>query len=178
MTTNTDTPRLERPAADEHAPYHIRYIRLVPDGDIVETLASQIEETQALLRSLSGRADYRYAEGKWTVSQVVRHVADGERAFGYRALSIARGEKRSLLSFDENSWAKHSERDHDEYPALIEELGLLRRANVLMLRALSDLAWLRRGTVNDVPATPRGMAWILAGHERHHAQVLRERYQS
>ena len=166
-----------RPERSEHAPYFSRYIDLVPETDILAALQSQMDTTSSILRSVDEeRSTYRYAEGKWTIKQVIGHVGDAERIFAYRALAIARGEKNPLPGFDEDTYVRQGEFDSWTYADLVDALMIVRRSNVLMLRNLTPEAWDRRGVANDSPATVRALAYSMLGHERHHLNVLRERY--
>ena len=166
-----------RPQPTEHAPYFSRYIDLVPESDILAALESQMDATAAVLKSVGEeRSGYRYADGKWTIKQVIGHVSDAERIFAYRALAIARGEKNPLPGFDEDTYVRQGEFDAWRYTDLVDALLIVRRSNVLMLRNLTPDAWDRRGVANDSPATVRALAYSMLGHERHHLNVLRERY--
>jgi hypothetical protein len=167
----------QRPAPTEHSPYFARYVELVPDGDILAALAGQIEETVALLSGVSPeQSQHRYAPGKWSLRQVVGHVADTERVFAYRALVFARGDRTELPSFDENGYAEASPAAARPLADAIEDLTSVRRATLSLLRGLPPEAWARTGVANANPASVRALAWIIAGHERHHCKVLRERY--
>jgi uncharacterized damage-inducible protein DinB len=166
-----------RPEPTEHLPYYARYIALVPDGDVLGTLGRQIEDTLSALKGLSPeRSQHRYAPGKWSVRQVVGHVADAERVFAYRALAFARGDQTELPGFDENTYAEASPAALRPLPDVLEDLAAVRRATVSLLRGLEPDAWSRSGVANGNPISVRALAWIVAGHERHHLQVLRERY--
>lgn len=168
-----------RPAAEEHAPYYGRYIDLVPEEDICAALAAQAEETQRMLSSIGAeRAGFRYAPGKWSIKEVIGHVTDSERVFGFRALAIARGETTPLPGFDENEYVRNAGFDRCSLDELADALALVRRANVLFFRSLPPIAWERRGVANDNPVSVRALAYIILGHERHHLNVLRERYLS
>lgn len=166
-----------RPDTSEYAPYFSRYIDLVPETDITGALESQIVQTTRSLRAIGEeRGAFRYAPGKWTIKGVLGHIGDGERVFGYRAMCIARGEKTSLPNFDENTYAEQADFERWTVSSLIDHLEQLRRSNVLMLRNLADEAWDRKGLANNNPATPRSVAYIMLGHERHHLNVLRDKY--
>src|SRR5438045_9081546 len=135
-----------RPEQTAYAPYYGRYISLVPDTDVVETLERQIEETLALLRGVGEeRAGHRYEPGKWSIKEVVGHLIDTERIFAYRALAIARGEQKPLPGMEQDEYMACSDFDSRTLADLAEEFSHVRRANTLMLRGLSDEAWSRRG---------------------------------
>jgi DinB superfamily len=168
----------ERPAPTEYAEWFDRYISLVPDGPIVERLEQQQEETLALLRGLPpGKALHAYAPGKWTVAELVGHVADSERVFAYRALCFARGGSQPQPGFDEKVFAANIPgRGGAPFSAVIDDYAAVRRATLSLLRGFTPEAWERRGLANAKEITVRAQAWVIAGHERHHVKILKERY--
>lgn len=169
--------RMMRPAENDYGPFYAEYVSLVPEDDVLSAIEKQSSETQRLLSSLDdARAMYRYAEGKWSVKEVIGHLTDAERVFGYRAMCIARGEQQSLPGFDENDYMVHANFDAWRLGDLAECYALVRRANIVMFRNLTEDAWARRGVANEHEITVRAIAYIIVGHERHHANVLRERY--
>jgi uncharacterized damage-inducible protein DinB len=170
-------PAHARPEANEYAPYYEKYVSLVPDADIAGTLARQNEETLALLGTVAEeRAGFRYEPGKWSIKQVVGHLIDAERIFAYRALAIARGERQALPGMEQDEYMARADFDARTLADLTEEFAHVRRANVLMLRGLDAEAWSRRGVASDNEVTVRALAYIIAGHEAHHVQILRARY--
>jgi len=171
------TGKRMRPSQSEYFAYFERYVSLVPEGDVLPVLRKQVGAVQMACASLSEeRAGFRYAPGKWSVRQVLGHIIDTERVFGYRALCIARGEVLSLHSFDENAYAAKAGHDLCPLPELVEEFHALRQSHMHMLHHLDPAAWERVGCVNEHPTSTRAMAYIMAGHVRHHAAVLSERY--
>lgn len=175
MTANP--PAAERPAADEYATFYETYVSLVPDGDVVGTLSRQLEETLALLRNVpASREDFRYEPGKWSIKEVVGHMTDAERIFSYRALCIARGDRANLPGMDQDEYMRGANFDARRLGDLSAEFDYVRRATLSLFRHLDAEAWLRRGTANDREVSVRALAYILAGHEAHHVNVLKERY--
>lgn len=168
---------IARPAATEFSPYYAKYIERVPDGDLLEALARQHEETAALVRAVpEARGDHRYAEGKWSIREVLGHVADTERVMAYRALRVARGDTTPLPGFDENLYVANAGFAARSLASLVDDLRIVRDASLALLRPLSEAELARGGTANGAPITARALAWIIAGHERHHVAILRERY--
>jgi len=166
-----------RPQTSEYLSYFERYVSLVPEDDVLPRLESQKEGVRQSLGVLSKeQADFRYAEDKWNVRQVLGHIIDTERVFGYRTLSIARGETHSLPLFDENNYARAAGHAHCAIEELIEEFCHLRSSHVLMFRHLDPAAWDRIGSLGNHPTSTRALAFIMAGHVCHHARVLTERY--
>lgn len=171
------TIAIPRPAATEYAPFFEAYVAKVPAGDVLATLARQMEETVALVGGLSdARAAYRYAPGKWSIKEVVGHLADSERIFIYRALCAARGERTELPGFDENAYVATAHFDRRTLADLVAELRTVRAATVSFFAGLSDDDLARALVANKKPYTVRAMAYIIAGHERHHQEGLAERY--
>jgi hypothetical protein len=170
-------PTISRPGPTDYAPYYGTYIQQVPDGDVLALLESQIEETRALLSGVpESRWRHRYAPGKWCLTEVVGHIIDVERVFTHRALRFARGDNTPLPGFDENAWAPMSGYGRRPLPDILDEFGVVRAASLAFFRGLDDAAIGRTGMANNASFTVRAFPWILAGHERHHTRVLRERY--
>ena len=166
-----------RPTPSEYAPYYERYIGLVPDGSALEHLRSQIGETLELLRSVSEeKSNYRYAPGKWSVKEVVGHLADSERVFAYRALRFARSDQTPLSGFDENDYTTNSNFADRPLGGVAEEFRAVRTATIALFEGMSGEAVARQGTANDTRVSVRALLWIIAGHERHHRKILQERY--
>ena len=168
---------MSRPDPSEYNAYYGRYISLVPDGPIVERLRGQIQETLAMLRTLpEERGDHRYASGKWSIKEMVGHVADAERVFSYRALRIGRGDETPLPGFEQDDYVKNGRFESRTLRHLVDELETVRKGTVLLLEGLDDTAMMRLGTASGFPVSVRALAYITAGHELHHRNVLKERY--
>jgi uncharacterized damage-inducible protein DinB len=166
-----------RPEATEYAPYYEKYIALVPQDDVVTTLSRQLDETLATLRGLTAeQADSRYAPGKWSIKELVGHVIDAERIFAYRALRFARNDSAPLAGFEQDDYVRAGNFDNRQLFDLADEFEHVRRANLFLFRSLDDDAWLRRGAANEAEVSVRALAYIMAGHETHHMQILRTRY--
>jgi uncharacterized damage-inducible protein DinB len=168
-----------RPNSSEYAPFYAGYVAGVPDGDLIALLEQQANETVALLGAISEeKSHHRYAPGKWTIREVLGHVIDGERVFSYRALTFARGDAGPLPSFDENAWAATSNAGRRTMAQLLAEYRAVRAATVALFRAFGEEEFARSGVASKNPVTVRALAYIVAGHERHHLKILRERYLS
>lgn len=165
------------PLETEYAPYYRGYVGHVTEEEILPVLRSQLDALDVLLgRVTTERETYRYAEGKWSIREVIGHLIDAERVFGYRSFSIARGERNNLPGFDENEYMLSAPYDRIDLEDLLSEFRLVRHSNIAMLRNLDEEAWMRIGTANESPVSVRALAFIMAGHLRHHMEVLRERY--
>jgi uncharacterized damage-inducible protein DinB len=166
-----------RPTPEEFAPYYATYIDLVPEGDLIETLERQLAETTALLAAVpEERSRFRYAEGKWTLAEVVGHINDTERIFAYRALRVGREDATPLASFDQDPYVVTSPAARMSLKELSEEFNAIRRASIVLLRNFDEAAWMRRGTASGKTVSARALGWMIAGHELHHRKILRERY--
>ena len=171
------TRAMPRPAVGEYLPYYDRYIARVPEGDVVAILSEQLADTLSVLRSIDAeRSLHRYAPGKWSMRDVVQHMIDTERVMTYRAMTIARGDATALPGFEENDWARVADADRRDWPDLVAELDVVRAGTIAFFRGLDDQATARRGSANGAAVTVRALAFIIAGHERHHVSILRERY--
>jgi len=168
---------MTHPLETEYAPYYQSYVNQVSETDILPVLRSQMDDLDALLERVAPEKEtYRYADGKWSIREIVGHLIDGERVFGYRAFCIARGEKQNLPGFDQNDYMLTAPYHNIELDDLLSELRLIRLGNIAMFRTLDEESWSRVGTANENQVTVRAIAFIMAGHVRHHMGVLRERY--
>lgn len=169
--------RIARPDKTEYVDYFHRYVSLVPDGDLLEVIDKQAAETRALLGPLSEHdAQFRYAPDKWSIKEVVGHLADTERVMSYRAMCFARGDETVLPSFDENAYVKSSRFHERQLSSLLAELGTVRAATIALFDGLSEAELMRRGRTSAGEHSARALAYMIAGHERHHQQILRDRY--
>jgi len=167
-----------RPAAQEFSPYFAGYIGQVPPAaDPVELLEAQRARVPALFSTVSEEgAAYRYAPEKWSVKEMVGHLADAERIFAYRLLRIARTDQTPLAGFDENAYVPAGRFDARSLPDLVAEWEAVRDATLALARGLPPEAWERRGISNSEPISARALLYIIAGHVEHHLRVLKERY--
>lgn len=168
----------EAPQQDEYAPFYATYVERVPHADIIRTLEDGARETVALLRSdgARARADHRYADGKWSVKEVIGHVTDAERIFAYRLLRFARGDATPLETFDENAYTPAGEFGQRTLDSLVDDFLAVRNATLELIRGLPESAWTRRGTASGHEISVRGLAYVIAGHELHHRAILEQRY--
>jgi len=167
-----------RPETNEYAAALADYISAIgEDEDVLAVLGQQLDEILARFRGVPPvRGDFRYAPGKWTLKDIVGHLADTERVFAYRALSIARGDPAALPSFDDQAWVAEVGAGDRALLEMVEEWGQVRRATLALLRHLPAAAWYRRGIANSQPISVRALAYVIAGHTRHHLEVVEARY--
>lgn len=168
---------IARPDPTEYLPYFGRYIALVPEGDIMATLVSQNQSTLALLRSLpESKGALRYAPLKWSIREVVGHMSDTERIFADRALRFARNDATPLPGFEEGDYIRNGSFDDYQLSDLVDGFESVRRSTVFLLRHMTGEASARRGKANNAEISVRALAYVIAGHEIHHMNVLRTRY--
>ena len=167
---------MPRPAPTEYAPYYAKYLALVPEDDVLPALEAQLGETLAVMRAApESQGGVRHPPYTWTVKEVVGHLTDTERVMGYRALRFARGDTTPLPGFDEEAYAPAGQFDRLSLAALTAEHEAVRRSHLYLFRHLPGAAWDRGGKANDAPVTVRALAYIMAGHGRHHTAILRKR---
>lgn len=162
---------------NEYAPYYEPYIKLVPEGDIIQILDEQLNETVSLLQGLNEQqALYRYAKGKWSVKEVIGHMADTERIMSFRLLSVARGETSALPGYDDELYVKNGNFESQSVDELLQNFSAIRKSTLFLLKSLRKEALIRRGNANGFEVTARAIAFIIAGHELHHRKIILERY--
>ncbi|MNE28727.1 DinB superfamily protein [compost metagenome] len=168
---------LNKPLAGEYAEYFGGYINKVPEGQVLELLHDQIGQAREQFGSLSEeQGNFRYAEGKWSLKEVLGHIADTERVMSYRLLRIARGDKTPLQGFNEELFVNHANSDDRSVQELLEEFAIVRTSTLSLMQHLTDDAWLRTGTFSDNNGSARALAYIMAGHALHHFNIIQDRY--
>jgi uncharacterized damage-inducible protein DinB len=170
--------RIEKPNENEFAPYAIQYIGLLPDdGLVLEHLQQNLETTRAFLRSLpEDKLLYRYAAGKWTVKEIVLHIADDERIYTYRALRFARNDTTELPGFDQDDYTRCSGANQRTLDDLLGELATVRAATLSLYNGLGGDMLTRAGVASGNLMSVRAIAYHIAGHEMRHMNIIRERY--
>jgi hypothetical protein len=165
------------PSKETYAPYYETYIGKIAGSDPVKLLESLVLDFKVLLSEVPDEMeDFRYADGKWSVKEVVGHIIDTERIMSCRALCIARGEKQGLPGFDENEYVSVANFDKRSLYDLSHEFGFVREATLSLFKSLGEEDLDRKGTANNNPVSPRALLYIIAGHHLHHAGILKERY--
>jgi uncharacterized damage-inducible protein DinB len=165
--------RYQKPDPSEYAEYYHRYVALVPEVDVVYTLAEQQRETLDFIRTLELDPEQPYALGKWSIKQVLGHLIDTEQIFAYRALSFARAEAAALPGMDPDDFQNNSEANARSLEVMFMEWTFLRQANVLMFESFSETAWMRTGLASNAEVSVRALAHMIAGHELHHLNILK-----
>ena len=169
---------MNKPESQEYNPYFNRYISLVPDGDFIKLLRqSTIEITDFFSGIPQEKHDFRYAEGKWTVKDILMHITDTERVMCYRALAAARGDNKTLLgNMEEDLYAANANVNERLLNSILSEFTSLRASSEIFFENLSDEASKFQAKTETYPITARAIGYILIGHSAHHIQVIKERY--
>jgi uncharacterized damage-inducible protein DinB len=164
---------------NEFAPYYSDYIDKAGAGDLVEELEISIHRLIRFVQEIPmGKFDYRYAEGKWTIKDILLHLIDAERIFSYRALRFARNDKTPLASFEENEYVIQANANARSIQDLLTESAVVRQATLSLFKSFSEEELLRIGTASNNPMSVRALGFVIIGHQNHHQQVFQERYLS
>jgi len=169
---------IEKPREGEYPAYAHIYIDLLPDdGLILKYLADNLKTTKKFVASIpKDRLLHRYAEGKWTIKEILGHIVDDERIYFYRALRFARNDSTELLGFDQDQYARYSDANKRASTDLLDEFSLVRRSTIAFFKSLDAAALLRTGVANGQKVSVRALAYHIAGHELRHLSIIRERY--
>jgi uncharacterized damage-inducible protein DinB len=170
---------MHKPKSNEYPSYYSRYIDLIKSEDILSVLENQNQDMHDLLSRISEEAaTFRYAPEKWSIKEVIGHVIDVERIFVYRALRIARGDKTPLPGFEEDDYVKNANFDSRTLIDLSDEFRSVRESTLTMFSSFEEKIYSREGTASGLKFTVRSIPFIIAGHEVHHRQVIKDKYMS
>ncbi|MDP4171089.1 MAG: DinB family protein [Bacillota bacterium] len=166
-----------RPETNEYDSYYQQYLDMVPEGDLIEILKHQINDTVELLKGVTeSQSAFRYAPEKWSLKEVIGHMADTERIMAYRLLCIARGETAALPGFDENKYVVNANFDKQSINDVLENFFAVRQATLQLLKSLDRANLDKKGNANNSEVSGIAIACIIAGHELHHLRIIKERY--
>jgi len=166
-----------RPLPVTYPAYFNNYIKLVPEDDIITGLINQTSHAVKIFNSITEeQSKYRYDEDKWSIKQILQHISDTERIFCYRALAFARKDQNILPSFDENSYANHSNADQQQWAQLLEEFEAVRKSTHALFRSFTPEQLHSSGKVSDYSICVLALAYTTIGHTTHHINIIRERY--
>ena len=167
---------MNRPQSNEFAPYYSTYIDTVSEN-VMGELEHQAISFPAFLNSIiPDKASYAYAEGKWTIKELVGHLIDTERIMAYRALCIARNDQTRFPGFEENEYVKNAHFNQRSLGSLAEEFAAVRKANMYLFKSLNEDELSRMGTASEKAVSVKALLYICAGHVNHHRKVIEERY--
>ncbi|GGA83166.1 DinB family protein [Puia dinghuensis] len=159
------------------AEFYQSYIDLIKESDFREAIKKNSKQFRKLVENIPRKKfDYAYAEGKWTIRQMLQHIIDAERVFSYRALRLSRKDATPLPGFDENQWAANDGGATRKWKDLLEEFGVVREATEYLYDALTDEQLRFVGTVNERPLNAFTIGFIIPGHVTHHMHILEARY--
>jgi len=168
---------MNRPETNEFYEYYNTYISLIEGNDVIPELNRQVDQLRAIFSQMpEEKGAFAYAEGKWTIKELLSHLIDGERIFAYRILRISRGDETPIEGFEQDGYIETSNANGRSFADLIDEFDLQRRSNLLMLSNISDEGSRRMGTASDKPISVRALTHIMAGHVKHHLRILNDRY--
>jgi len=168
---------MHRPESNEFDPYYNTYVSLIEDENVLPVLEAQPAELKAIFSEMpDARGKYAYAEDKWTIKELLSHMIDGERIFAYRILRISRGDETPIEGFEQDGYIENSNANNRPFSDLLDEFEFQRRSNMFLFRNLSDDDARRMGTANEKTISARALAYIMAGHVRHHINILQDRY--
>jgi hypothetical protein len=170
---------MQKPTGNEYPQneYFSFYIEQVDNQNVIDTLTENKDVVVNLYKSLSEeQKNFRYDIGKWSPHEILGHLTDTERVFGFRALCIARGEKQSLPGFDENEYAEGAKFSEVSFESLLEQYRLVREGSLALFKSFSEEVCSQIGSANGNAVSSRALVWMIAGHEIHHLKVLKEKY--
>lgn len=169
---------IEFPLENEYPSYAEMYMKLVKkDGSLIEQLKSSLHKTKSLINNLSNdELDYRYEKNKWSIKEVLVHIIDDERIYGYRALSFARNDKTNLPGFEQEDYNYYSDTSERTIENILEEYEALRLSTIALFNALSDKSLKRIGIANGNRASARALGYHILGHELHHIKTIENLY--
>lgn len=170
--------QIEKPKEGEYNPYAIKYIKLLPnDGLIIKHLKENFKAVKDFILSIpEDKLQYRYAENKWTIKEILVHIMDDERIYAYRALRIARNDKTELPGFEQDEYVPYSRANERGLKNILKDYASIRKATISLFENFDEAAFLRAGTANGHIVSVRALAYHIAGHELHHMNIIKERY--
>jgi uncharacterized damage-inducible protein DinB len=168
---------MARPAPQDAAEFYHGYINMATGNSLAEVMVNHTAEIKNFYSDLpEDKADYAYADGKWTMKELLQHITDAERIFAYRALRIARKDATPLASFDENAYAQNANAKNRKLQSLKDEFNAARHATDLMLQSFDEDQLNAKGTASNKSITVNAIAFIIYGHLLHHKKIIEERY--
>ena len=166
-----------RPNKEDYATFYETYIGKIASDDIITALTASLPKTMVFLADIPlDKWGFAYAEGKWTIKELMIHILDAERIFINRALRIARNDKTALPGFDQDEYAPFTNANNRTVESIIEEYESVRKASLTLFQHFTNEMWQRKGIASDNTVTPLAIAYIILGHETHHFGVIQERY--
>ena len=169
--------KLDQLPINEYAKFYAGYIQALDNVELLEELEICVHDFIRFVQNIPmDKFDFRYAEGKWTIKDIIQHLVDVERVFSYRALRIARNDTTPLPGFDENFYVANANANNRSIQDLLSELALVRQSTLFLFKSFSPEQLAKIGTASDKQVSVRAIGFILIGHQKHHQEVFRQRY--
>ncbi len=163
--------------SDEYGDFYATYLNTLKNVDLLEELEISVHRLIRFVQEIPmDKFDYRYAEGKWTIKDILQHLIDCERIFAYRALRFSRGDKTELPGFDENEYALAADGNQRSIKDLLTELAIVRQATLALFKNFDDKTLKRSGIASNNRMSVRAAGFIIIGHQNHHQRIFEERY--
>lgn len=168
---------MKRPQPNEYPSFYKNYIDNVKTDNIIKELRDQVLDIQAIISEIpEDKEDYAYADGKWTIKEIIGHIIDTERVFGYRAMRFARKDKTPLPGYDENFYVANANFSKQTLYSLGHEFAIVREANLALFKTWDEDTLSQMGIANKLDVSVRSLLFMIAGHATHHMNVIKERY--
>lgn len=168
---------MAKPSTSTYVSYFQRYVDQVPEEDLFTAFKNQTSQLEGFLKSIAEeKSNYAYAEGKWTIKELLQHIIDTERIFNYRALCLARGEKQNLPGFEEDDYAANSFANQRSWDDLVKEFLAVRKDTEMLYGSFDESVLDNAGLANNNPVTVASLGFTTVGHYYHHKKILEERY--
>ncbi len=168
---------MAKPSTSTYVSYFQRYVDQVPEEDLFTAFKNQTSQLEGFLKSIAEeKSSYAYAEGKWTIKELLQHIIDTERIFNYRALCLARGEKQNLPGFEEDDYAANSFANQRSWDDLVKEFLAVRKGTEMLYGSFDESVLDNAGLANNNPVTVASLGFTTVGHYYHHKKILEERY--
>ncbi len=162
---------------NEYSVFNATYIKAIENVELLEELEISLHDFIRFVREIPmDKFDYRYAEGKWTIKDIIQHIIDAERIFAYRALRISRNDQTPLPGFEENEYVENTDANKRSIQELLTEFSAVRHSNLLLFKSFSEEQLTRMGTASNHPISVRALGFLVIGHQKHHQRVFQERY--
>ena len=162
---------------NEYSQFNATYINALDNVELLEELEISLHDFIRFVQNIPmDKFDYRYAEGKWTIKDIIQHIIDAERIFGYRALRISRNDQTPLSGFEENDYVENTDANSRSIQGLLTELSALRHSNLLMFKSFTEEQLTRMGIASNHSILVRALGFLIIGHQKHHQKVFQERY--
>jgi len=162
---------------NEYSTFNATYINAIENVDLLEELEISLHDFIKFVQNIPlDKFDYRYAEGKWTIKDIIQHIIDAERIFGYRALRISRNDQTLLPGFEENDYVENTDANGRSIQELLTEFSAVRHSNLFLFKSFSEEQLTRMGIASSHPISVRALGFLMIGHSKHHQRVFQERY--